>query len=29
MAELPDPEVFEHWEENVKGVRKVQAFLIG
>jgi len=25
MAELPNPEVFEHWEENVKAWREVQA----
>ena len=25
MAELPNPEVFKHWEENVKVWRNVQA----
>ena len=25
MTELPNPEVFEHWEENVKAWREVQA----
>lgn len=25
MAELPNPEVFERWEENVKAWREVQA----
>src|SRR2546428_3817835 len=25
LAELPNPEVFEHWEENVKAWREVQA----